>query len=78
MSCRFVHFDGRPDLDATGSNGCRTAHCASVRSARPATTTLVTRSPVLQVFLVVNPFTGDLAYMINDTPNSPRRPSHSL
>jgi hypothetical protein len=73
MSCRFVHFEGRPVLVATGSNGSRTTHCAPVRSARPATTTPATRSPVLQVCLVANPSTGDLAYLINNTPDQHTR-----
>ena len=70
MSCRFVHFGGRPGLNPTGSNGSSTAHRPSVRSARPATTTLATRSPELQVVLVDDPSTGDLTYLINDTPTA--------
>jgi transposase-like protein len=32
MSCRFVHFGGRPVFVTQGSSGVRRAHCASVRS----------------------------------------------
>src|SRR6266542_3688536 len=45
MSCRLVHFGGRPGFWPLGSNGCSTAHCASVRSARAATGRVSTRSP---------------------------------
>ena len=48
MSCRFVHFSGRPAFLPVGSSGSNTAHCASVRSNRPATATLATRSPVFR------------------------------
>jgi hypothetical protein len=68
MSCRFVHFDGRPDFFPFGSSGPSTAHCASVKSARPVTATLATRSPVFSIFLVDARSTGDLVYLINDTP----------
>jgi hypothetical protein len=68
MSCRLVHRGGRPGFFPTGNNGSSTAHCASVRSARPATTTLATRSPVIMVVLVDDRSTGDLTYLINDTP----------
>ena len=33
MSCRLVHFGGRPGFFPTGSSGSSTVHCASVRSA---------------------------------------------
>ena len=46
MSRRVVHFGGRPGFFPTGSNGSSTFHCASVRSARPVSATLATRSPV--------------------------------
>ena len=46
MSCRFVHFGGRPGLLPRGSSGSSTAHCASERSARPVTARVSTRSPV--------------------------------
>ena len=45
MSCRFVHFGGRPGFLPRGSSGSSTAHCASVRSARPVTVKVATRSP---------------------------------
>ena len=73
MSCRFVHFDGRPDFFPFGSSGPSTAHCASVKSARPVTATLATRSPVLTIFLVDDRSTGDLVYLSNDTPTSHQR-----
>jgi hypothetical protein len=68
MSCRLVHFGGRPGFFPTGSSGSSTVHCASVRSARPATITLATRSPVFSIFFVDDRSTGDLIYLINDTP----------
>ena len=46
MSCRFVHFGGRPDSLLTGGSGSIAAHYSSVRSARLDAATLVTRSPV--------------------------------
>ena len=46
MSCRFVHFGGRPGLAAAGNNGSSPAHCASVRSSRLVTARVATRSPV--------------------------------
>src|SRR4051812_44224745 len=72
MSCRLVHCGGRPDFFPTGSSGSSTVHCASVRSARPATSTLATRSPVYLIVLVDDRSTGDLVYLINDTPTPPR------
>src|SRR6266436_6615520 len=45
MSCRFVHFGGRPGRRPRGSSGSSTAHCASVRSARLLTAKVATRSP---------------------------------
>jgi hypothetical protein len=45
MSCRFVHFGGRPGFRPRGSSGSSTAHCASVRSARLLTAKVATRSP---------------------------------
>ena len=45
MSCRFVHFGGRPGFLPRGSSGSSTAHCASVRSARLLTVKVATRSP---------------------------------
>jgi hypothetical protein len=68
INCRLVHFGGRPGFFPTGSSGCRIAHCASVRSARPVAATLATRSPVFSIGLVVDRSTGDLVYLINDTP----------
>jgi hypothetical protein len=62
MSCRLVHSDGRPGLRPTGSSGARTAHCASVRSCRPVTATVATRSPCRWSVLVDKPPTGDLAH----------------
>src|SRR6266542_2768703 len=35
ISCRFVHFGGRPDLMPLGSNGSSLVHCPLVRSPRP-------------------------------------------
>ncbi len=52
MSWRFVHFGGRPAFFPRGSNVSNRAHCASVRSARPGTATLGTRSPVFRFVLV--------------------------
>ena len=46
MSCRNGHVRGRPGFFPFGSNGSSTAHCASVKSARPLTGTVGTRSPV--------------------------------
>ena len=46
MSCRFAHTGGRPGFFPFGSNGSSTAHCASLKSARPLTGTVGTRSPV--------------------------------
>jgi hypothetical protein len=51
MSCRLLHFGGRPAFFPRGSSGASRAHWASVRSARLTTTTLGTRSPVLLVLL---------------------------
>src|SRR6266480_4833918 len=45
MSCRFARFGGRPGFLPAGSSGSSTAHCASVRSARPLTAKVATRSP---------------------------------
>ncbi|TCO55670.1 hypothetical protein EV192_10792 [Actinocrispum wychmicini] len=68
INCRLVHFGGRPGFFPTGSSGSSTAHCASVRSARPVAATLATRSPVCVIVLVDDRSTGDLVYLINDTP----------
>lgn len=57
MSCRFVRADGRPGLRPTGSNGSGVAHCTSVRSCRYSGHEV----PVLMVFFVDEPSTGDLA-----------------
>ena len=46
MSCRLAHTGGRPGFFPFGSNGSSTAHCGSVKSARPLTGTVGTRSPV--------------------------------
>jgi hypothetical protein len=51
-----------------GSNGSSAAHCASVRSARPVTVKVLNEVSGVQVFLVVDRSTGDLVYLINDTP----------
>lgn len=67
MSWRFVHTQGRPGLIGRGSSASSTAHCASVRSARPVTATLVTRSPVFGFLLVDKPSTGDPAYSVLTT-----------
>jgi hypothetical protein len=64
----LVHFGGRPGFFPTGSSGCSIAHCVSVRSARPVAATLATRSPVFSIGLVDDRSTGDLVYLINDTP----------
>jgi len=61
-SCRLLHNDGRPDRDGWGNNDSSVAHCASVRSNRPVTARVVTRSPVFRFFLVDEPITGDLAH----------------
>src|SRR5690606_40133869 len=45
MSCRLLHFGGRPAFFGRGSSGSSTAHCASLRSNRLVTATLATRSP---------------------------------
>ena len=45
MSCRLLHFGGRPGFFGVGSCGASRAHCTSVRSCRLVTATLVTRSP---------------------------------
>src|SRR5262249_54883133 len=45
INCRFVHFGGRPGFLPPGSSGASTAHCPSVRSARPRTIKVATRSP---------------------------------
>ena len=45
MICRLLHFGGRPVLLRAGSSGSSTAHCASVRSNRPVTARVATRSP---------------------------------
>jgi GNAT superfamily N-acetyltransferase len=60
ISCRLFHFGGRPGFLPAGSNGCSTAHCSSVRSARAATD-MVHEVSGIQVFLVEEPSTGDLA-----------------
>src|SRR5690606_41386723 len=59
-SLRRVHFGGRPRRPARGSSGSKVRHCRSVRSLRAPIATLATRSPVVMVFLVVDPSTGDL------------------
>ena len=46
ISRRSSHLRGRPGFFPLGSNGSSTAHCASVKSARPLTGTVGTRSPV--------------------------------
>jgi len=61
MSCRLLHFDGRPDFFGLGSSGSSLAHWASVRSNRLVTAMVSTRSPVLTFCLVVERSTGDLA-----------------
>ena len=45
ISCRLVYFRRRPGFLPRGSSGSSTAHCASVRSARPITGSVGTRSP---------------------------------
>jgi hypothetical protein len=65
---RLCHNDGRPDRDGTGSNGSSTAHSPSVRSNRPATAKVSTRSPVVfRFFLVDEPSTGDLTHSRSPT-----------
>src|SRR5690606_5806747 len=51
MSCRLLHFGGRPAFFPRGSNGFSRAHSASVKSARLVTATLGTRSPVFSCIL---------------------------
>jgi hypothetical protein len=63
MSCRLLHFGGRPGFLPLGSNGSNTAHWTSVRSARPVTATLATRSPKQWSFLVEKPPIGDLTHL---------------
>ena len=49
------------------------------RSARPVTATLATRSPVFSIFLVIDRSTGDLIYLIKDTPTHQAKTSrHGL
>src|SRR5690242_3049104 len=45
MSCRLLHFGGRPGFFPLGSSGASTAHWVSVSSNRLVTATLATRSP---------------------------------
>jgi hypothetical protein len=45
ISCRLVYFRRRPGFLPHRSSGSSTAHCASVRSARPVTSTAGTNSP---------------------------------
>ncbi len=45
ISCRLLHFGGRPGFLPRGNSGSSTFHCASVRSARPVAGTVGTRSP---------------------------------
>jgi len=45
MSCRLVHIGGRPGLVPVGSSGASIAHWVSVRSCRPVTGMVITRSP---------------------------------
>jgi hypothetical protein len=45
INWRLLHLGGRPGFLPTGNNGSSTAHCSSVKSARPATGTVCTRSP---------------------------------
>jgi hypothetical protein len=59
---------GDPASSRRAATGSSIAHCASVRSARPVAATLATRSPVFSISLVVDRSTGDLLYLINDTP----------
>lgn len=61
INCRLLHLGGRPGFSPTGSSGCNSAHCASVKLARHVVATLATRSSVVRVCLVANPSTGDLA-----------------
>ena len=63
INCRLLHFGGRPDFFPLGSNNSHTAHWTSVRSARPATATLATRSPEHWFVLVDKPPTGDLTHL---------------
>jgi hypothetical protein len=45
ISRRSSHLRGRPGFFPLGSSGSSTVHCAPVRSARPLTGTVGTRSP---------------------------------
>jgi hypothetical protein len=56
-----VHVGRRPGFLPRGSSGSSTAHCASVRSARPVTAEGGHEVSVQMVFLVVDSSTGDLA-----------------
>ena len=67
ISCRLLHDGGRPDRQGRGSKGSSFAHCASVRSNRPVTGRVFTRSPVFRFFLVDEPFTGDLTHVCSST-----------
>jgi hypothetical protein len=71
MSCRLVHFGGRPGFLPVGSSGSRIAHCASDKSARPVTATLTNEVSGVLIVLVDDRSTGDLIYLINDTPIHP-------
>src|SRR3989440_11963304 len=75
MSCRLLHFDGRPDFFALGSSGSNLAHAASVRSNRLVTAMVSTRSPVFRFCLVANPSTGDLAKFRSPTRRQHHQPS---
>src|SRR5436305_8656369 len=74
MSCRFVHFTGRPGFLPRGSSGSSTAHCASVRSARPLTVKVATRSPYRWASWSLTHLPETSSFPASDTP----RPSDHI
>ena len=78
INCRLVHNDGRPGRFAVGNNGSNTAHCASVRSNRPVTAVVSTRSPVVSgSSWSMNRYRSTRSSSITDTPQ-PASPSCPL
>jgi hypothetical protein len=74
----LVHNDGRPGRFAVGNNGSNTAHCASVRSNRPVTAVVSTRSPVVSgSSWSMNRYRSTRSSSITDTPQ-PASPSCPL
>ncbi len=79
MSCRFIHFGGRPALRPIGSSGSIAAHCSSVSPHAPMHYAGHEGSGIRFV-LVNKPSTGDLAHLLaatreNQTPTSDYAPA---